>query len=131
MGSVLLVDDDADSRDLVARFLSKAGYSVRAAENGRFALVAVATAMPDVIVLDFQMPEMNGIEFLKVIRSYLRWSSVPVILLTAYDKGSHIDMARELGVNHVFLKASFQLADLLACVRRLQSDPESSCGTAS
>ena len=46
------------------------------------------------IVLDAMMPEMNGVEFLQVIRSYLRWSSLPVILLTAYPQGrAHIDRA--------------------------------------
>ena len=86
MGSVLVVDDDADSRDVVSRLLGRAGYTVRSAVNGRDALIAVTTAPPDVIILDAMMPEMNGVEFLQVIRSYLRWSTLPVILLTAYPQ---------------------------------------------
>src|SRR5688500_9988292 len=85
MGSVLVVDDADDSREAVARYLTKAGYGVRSARSGREALIAVATTVPDVIILDVRMPEMDGIEFLQVIRSYLRWSTVPVILLTAYN----------------------------------------------
>lgn len=130
MGSVLVVDDDLDSRDAVARSLVKAGYAVRGARNGREALIAIATMVPDVIVLDAMMPEMNGVEFLQVIRSYLRWSTVPVILLTAYDKGPHIDRAQEFGVRRVFLKANYQLADLLACVRQLATDPGADCTAA-
>jgi CheY-like chemotaxis protein len=129
MGSILVVDDDADSREAVTRYLTKAGYAVRSARNGREALIAVATTIPDVIVLDARMPEMSGLEFLQVIRSYLRWSTVPVILLTGYDTGSHLDRARDFGVGCIFRKGSYQLADLLACVNQLRTDPGAQCGT--
>ena len=127
MGSVLVVDDDSDSREAVSRFLTKAGYGVRSARNGREALIAVATTVPDVIILDARMPEMDGIEFLQVIRSYLRWSTVPVILLTAYDSGPHIERAHTLGVKMIYLKATYRLEDLLECVNRLASDPGGNC----
>jgi CheY-like chemotaxis protein len=120
MASVLVIDDDDDSRTAVGRYLSRAGYAVRTARNGREALIAVATTVPDVIVLDAMMPEMDGVEFLQVIRSYLRWSTVPVVLLTAFDTGPHIDRARDLGVRRIFLKANFTMADLLACVHDLR-----------
>ena len=86
-GNLLVVDDDPDSRDVVTRSLAREGYSVKSAANGREALVAVAMTMPDLIILDAMMPEMSGVEFLQVIRSYLRWSTVPVILLTAFAEG--------------------------------------------
>jgi CheY-like chemotaxis protein len=127
MGSVLVVDDDADSRDAVSRFMMKAGHSVRAARNGREALIAVATTVPDVIVLDARMPEMDGIEFLQVIRSYLRWVNVPVILLTAYPDDLPLERAHELGVKMIFVKPNFRLDELLECVNRLAADPEARC----
>jgi CheY-like chemotaxis protein len=130
MGSVLVVDDDADSRDVVSRFLSRAGYSVRSAANGREALVAVATTAPDVIILDAMMPEMSGVEFLQVIRSYLRWSSLPVILLTAYPQGPHIDRAQDLNVKRIFFKPDYRLEDVLRCVNQLMADPSSDCAAA-
>ena len=127
MASILVVDDDPDSRDVLSRSLLKAGYAVRSAENGRLALIALASAVPDVIVLDVRMPEMNGVEFLQVIRSYLRWSTVPVILLTAYGEGPHMERARELGVKHVFLKATYRLDELLACIGEVLRDPQAQC----
>src|SRR5687767_3953878 len=130
MGSILVVDDDPDSREVLTRSFSKAGHVVRSAENGRRALIAVATAVPDVIVLDVRMPEMDGVEFLQVIRSYLRWSTVPVILLTAYDQGPHMERAMDMGVKCVFLKATYKLDDLLACVRQVLQDPQTQCGQA-
>ena len=128
MASVLVIDDDDDSRTAVGRYLSRAGYAVRAARNGREALIAVATTVPDVIVLDAMMPEMDGVEFLQVIRSYLRWSTVPVILLTAYDTGPHIERARQMGVKRIFLKANFKLEDLLAAVHELRGNGGSNGG---
>jgi putative two-component system response regulator len=125
--NLLVVDDDPDSRDVVARYLAREGYSVKSAANGREALVAVATTIPDLIILDAMMPEMSGVEFLQVIRSYLRWSTVPVILLTAFAEGPHIDRAREFDVRQIFLKANYKLSDLAACVRRLLDDPNSDC----
>jgi CheY-like chemotaxis protein len=115
MGNILVVDDDPDTRDTVSRFLTKSGFAVRSAFNGREALIAA------------RMPEMSGVEFLQVIRSYLRWSTVPVILLTAYDSGAHIDRARELGVKCIFLKATYTMADLLRCVQLLMTEPDAQC----
>jgi CheY-like chemotaxis protein len=78
-------------------------------------------------VLDVMMPEMNGVEFLQVLRSYLGWGSIPVILLTAYPEGPHIDRARELGVRCPFTKAGYHMADLVGCARQLLADPNASC----
>ena len=97
------------------------------ARNGREALIAVATVMPDVIVLDVRMPEMNGMEFLQVIRSYLRWSNLPVILLTAYPDDLPLERAHELGVKMIFVKPNFRLDELLECVNRLAADPAARC----
>ena len=126
MNSRLVVDDDADSRAILSKFFRGAGFDVRAVPNGREALIAVASAVPDVIILDVMMPEMNGIEFLGVIRSYLRWSQVPVILLTAYDSPGTTAAAEKHGVRHIFRKASYKLDDLLACAHRLRVDPAAS-----
>jgi CheY-like chemotaxis protein len=127
MGSVLVVDDDNDSREALARYLMKAGHVVRTARGGREALVAVATTVPDVIVLDVRMPEMNGLEFLQVIRSYLRWSTLPVVLLTAYQDDLPLERAHELGVKMIFVKATYRMDDLRDCVERLLVDPTARC----
>ena len=116
MVSVLVVDDDADAREAIARFLRNAGHRVRCVPNGKEALAAIGEDLPDVVVLDAKMPEMDGITFLEVIRCYLRWSTLPVLMVTAYPDGLHIRRSMELGVRKTFLKANFDLADLLAHV---------------
>ena len=114
MSDILLVDDDADGSEVVSRFLRKAGHQVTCVGNGREALHALSVEMPDAVVLDAMMPEMDGVSFLEVIRCYLRWQSLPVVLLTAYSEGPHIRRAAELGVRKIFLKADYDLAELLA-----------------
>lgn len=109
---VLVVDDEPDGREAVCRYLSKAGYRVESAATGREALHKVTTQMPAVIILDAMMPEMDGVRFLEVIRSYLRWQHMPVIMLTAYEKGPHLNNASALDVRQIFFKAHYELSDL-------------------
>ena len=113
---VLLVDDDPDSSEAVARFLRNAGHRVRSVGNGREAMESMQKETPDVIILDAKMPDMDGMTFLESIRCRLKWSTLPVILVTAYDEGLHIRRSMELGVRKTFLKAHFELPDLLAHV---------------
>jgi CheY-like chemotaxis protein len=127
MASILIVDDDEDGRKVLALHLARAGYAVQSAPNGREALVSLITDFPDLVILDAMMPEMTGVEFLEIIRSYLRWSTLPVVLLTAFPEGEHIDRAQSLGVRSVYLKANYKMADLLACIASLLEDPSSHC----
>jgi CheY-like chemotaxis protein len=112
MAYVLVVEDEGDSRDFVGRFLERAGHRVISAENGRRALQRLLNETPDVVVLDIRMPELDGIGLLEVLRSYLRWHTLPVIVLTAHASNPELDRARELGVCRIFQKANFNLADL-------------------
>src|ERR671923_2095088 len=79
-GRVLVVDDDADIRNLVRELLERQGYDVTDAANGREGLRAFYAGTPDVVVLDVGMPEMDGFQTLERIRDL---SDVPVIMLTA------------------------------------------------
>jgi len=129
MSSILIVDDEKDTRDLLSKFLQKAGLATRTAPNGQLALAAIGTVLPDVVLLDWMMPEMDGISFLEVVRSYLRWKDVPVILITAFH-GPHVDRAWELGVKHVFFKPDYDLQELLVCIQKLLRDPKTGCKSA-
>ena len=128
MGHVLIVDDDADTAEMMGQYLRKAGHRVRSVPNGREALAALSEDIPDVAVLDVRMPEMDGITFLEVMRCYLRWESVPVILITGFPDDPRLARANRLGIRRAFVKADFRLEDLLACVneyvpQRLTTSP--------
>jgi len=112
MAHVLVVDDEGDSREFVSRFLLRMGHRVSGAMDGRDALRKLLSDKPDVIVLDVRMPELDGVGLLEVLRSYLRFHELPVILLSAQARSEEIDRARRMGVRHFFHKASFKLEAL-------------------
>jgi CheY-like chemotaxis protein len=84
-GRALLVDDDDLVRRGVRQALEPIGWKVTEAENGQVAVEALATAQPDVIILDLMMPKMDGFEFLDELRSRPDWQDIPVVVITAKD----------------------------------------------
>lgn len=93
---IMLVEDDVIIREVMSNFLTKEGWQVFKAENGKVALEHLEEQQPAIILLDLIMPEMDGFEFLKQLRKQEKWKSVPVIVLTAksltaeeYERLSH------------------------------------------
>ena len=84
-GSVLIVEDDPSTRELLRRTLDGHGYTVRQAENGRAALDMVAQATPSLVLLDLLMPEMDGFDFLHALREREPTRETPVIVITSKD----------------------------------------------
>jgi CheY-like chemotaxis protein len=116
MAQVLLVDDDLDGREAVARFLALRGHQSTAAWDGREALSKLLTDRPDVMILEMGMPRLDGLGLLELLRAYRHWTKLPVILLTAEATPDEIRRARDLGVSHVFHKTTFKLDELARAV---------------
>jgi DNA-binding response OmpR family regulator len=85
-GRILVVDDDAGNRDILARRLEHEGYSVLGAVHGEDALARLATEPSDLILLDVMMPGMSGYEVLEAIKGDSRWHDIPVIMISALDE---------------------------------------------
>jgi PAS domain S-box-containing protein len=83
--SVLLVEDDQPTREMMARTLEKTDWDVSEAGNGREALEQLARQKPRLILLDLMMPVMDGFDFLLEMRAKAEWQDIPVIVLTAKD----------------------------------------------
>jgi len=81
----VLADDHDDTRDMYAQFLSKNGFRVAAAADGMRAVALTKRLRPAVVVLDIQMPRLDGIAALKRIRRHRELRDVPVLVLTSYD----------------------------------------------
>lgn len=82
---VLVIDDDPKARDLVAAFLDSASYTVRGAEDGATGLRLAAAEPPDVVVLDVQMPGMDGYKVCQILRRGVQTRRIPIVMLTASD----------------------------------------------
>jgi PAS domain S-box-containing protein len=80
---VLIVEDDAPTSDLMGRALRQIDCTVAQAENGRVGLERLNEALPDAILLDLMMPEMDGFEFIAQVRAESRWRRIPIIVVTA------------------------------------------------
>jgi CheY-like chemotaxis protein len=84
--NILVVDDDADTRALLSEFLTGEGFEVHAARDGRHALQLLAhLSTPDLILLDYKMPVMNGTQFLARKRRNPRLRGIPVVVLSAWS----------------------------------------------
>ena len=105
MASVLLVDDDESTCDALQRLLTRMGYTTTCATSGRAALDAAETLHPDVIVLDWMMPEMDGLEVLRRLRSAPATKDVPVLLYSAVDNPDLLGEAAKLGAQECVLKS--------------------------
>ena len=114
----LAVDDSSTMRKIVSLALKGAGHEVVEAEHGRDALSKLTGSVFDCIVLDINMPEMNGLEFLTARKYKPEIAKIPVIVLTTQDEDAMRDQAMELGAD-AFLGKPFQKEDLLAAVKKL------------
>ena len=83
--TVLIIDDERDTRELLQRALEKAGYQVICAEDGRSGLELAVEHQPDVITLDVRMPEMDGWSVLTILKEHPSLTHIPVVLLTMVD----------------------------------------------
>jgi CheY-like chemotaxis protein len=118
-GTVLIVEDDADARELMRRTLEKEGWSVMEAANGRVALQYVSQNAPQLILLDLMMPEMNGCQFVTELRSRPEWRSIPVVVLTAKELTPEDQECLRDAVQDIMQKGNFKRDDLLREVRDL------------
>jgi two-component system response regulator MprA len=116
MATVLIVDDDQRLLKMLRRTLSYEGLDVATAENGQEALVQVQARQPDVIILDWLMPEMDGIEVIEYLRE--QDDTTPILMLTARDAIENRVEGLEKGADDYLVKP-FAPAELVARVRAL------------
>jgi len=103
-GALLIVDDDQNDRDLLARRFQHHGYSVAIAANGLEALELIQTRKFDLVLLDMIMPGLEGLEVLKRVREKRSMAELPVIMLTAMDSTADVVEALRLGANDYLTK---------------------------
>ncbi|WP_138464715.1 phosphate regulon transcriptional regulator PhoB [Poseidonocella sp. HB161398] len=114
--TVLVVDDEPSQRDLLSYNLEASGYRVISAENGEEALMLVAEDSPDLVVLDWMLPSVSGIEVCRQIKSRSETRSLPVIMISARaDEGDRV-RGLETGADDYVTKP-YSVAELMARVR--------------
>ena len=110
---VLVVDDEAPIQRFLKPALTASGYEVLTAENGRQALHLIATAAPDIVVLDLGLPDIDGKEVLAQVRAF---SQVPIIVLSAREREAEKITALDLGADD-YVEKPFAIGELMARLR--------------
>ncbi len=114
---ILVVDDSDDTREMMAKLLELESFKVITAEDGRQALSLAETERPDLIITDINMPNLNGIEMIKLLRKQPGFNSVPIMAITAY--GSSVAReAIEAGANQATTKP-IEFESLIIGIREL------------
>ncbi|MCU7375082.1 response regulator [Paucibacter sp. O1-1] len=101
---ILVVDDDAGARRLARATLSRAGFSIVEAADGQAALEAMAVQLPDLVLMDVNMPRMDGFEACAALRAMPGGNRVPVAMMTGLDDTPSIDRAFEVGATDFITK---------------------------
>ena len=120
--TVLIVDDEALIRRILEDILTSHGFACRTARNGREALEACEASPPDLILLDIMMPEMDGIETCRRLKTTPAWAAIPVIALTALDNPGTVLRMQEAG-SLMYLTKPIPPDRLLAAVQLALEPP--------
>lgn len=114
---VLVVDDSLTVRKITSRMLTREGYEVATAKDGVDGLQQLQDLRPDLILLDVEMPRMDGFEFARNVRADERTRSIPIIMITSRTADKHRNHAAEIGVNE-YMGKPYQEDQLLALIKR-------------
>src|SRR5580698_1109315 len=117
-GSILAVDDQQVNLDLLIRLLSNHGYQVETAHDGEAALIAIERLPPDLVLLDVQLPGIDGFEVCRRIKQNPVTRLIPVVLVTGLNAREHKIRGIDAGADD-FLSKPFDVAELRARVKSL------------
>ncbi|HEV8605681.1 MAG TPA: response regulator [Tepidisphaeraceae bacterium] len=124
MSTILIVEDDSDTREVMARYLTLAGYEHRSVSNGWEALLAVDQNQIDLILLDVMMPGMDGVTFLNILRNAQTKRNTPVVIVTAMSKQELSSRYNDLPVQAVLPKTQELFDELMQTVHNILKKPE-------
>jgi CheY-like chemotaxis protein len=119
MGKILVIDDDRTFCRMAQVKLERGDHQVMTTDSGKNALATIIRENIELIVLDLQMPLMDGSVFLESLRTCGRWSKTPVIIVTANVESAQFALVKKLGVQAAFDKTKLDFADLVACADAL------------
>ena len=117
---ILVVKDQADNRQIIRDMLAPTDYEITEAENGEQALAAVAKQRPDLILMDIQLPIMDGYEATRLIKTDPNLRSIPIIAVNSYALSGEEKKARAAGCDD-YVPKPFSPRQLLAKIRQYLS----------
>ena len=119
MKTILVVDDELGSAEVLSLILEEEGYRAFCAVNGQLALIQARDVVPDLVVVDYMMPLMNGAEFTRALRADPQFANTKIILNSGLPEAA---IADQFDGYDAFLRKPFRIDALLALVRRFTAD---------
>jgi DNA-binding response OmpR family regulator len=119
-GHIMIVDDIEDNHVLLSRALKRAGFKTEAYDNGVDAIASISSSPPDLLLLDWMMPGLSGMDVLCAVREHHNANELPIIMCTARDESSSIAQAIEAGANDYLQKP----VDMPIAIARITSQLE-------
>jgi len=116
---ILWVEDDKFLSDILSKKFISLGYNLIKAGNGSEALKILETEIPDIIMLDIVMPDLNGFDVLQKLKSQDRFKSIPVIILSNLSSASDIEKSKKLGAVGFIVKAAVSLDEIVEQVQKV------------
>ncbi len=116
---ILIVDDNAIVRTLLENIVKLEEYTASSAANGREALDFLKNSQPDLILLDIDMPVMDGYQTCKEIRSRKEYETIPIVMVTAVNDKDIVKKVLSLGANDYIVKSDLSLEDLVKKIKNL------------
>jgi two-component system cell cycle response regulator DivK len=115
---ILIVEDTEDNRRIMRDLLSNAGFDIVEAHDGQAAVAAAANYVPDLILMDIQLPVLNGYEAIRRIKADPKLQAIPIVAVTSYALTGDKESARAAGCDRYVAKP-FSPRQLLATIREL------------
>lgn len=119
MKSILLVEDDPFVVDIYTTKLKEAGFHIEVAENGEEALRKLKEAKPDLLVLDIVLPNIDGWELLRKIRTELGFEDLKVVVLSNLSQKAEVEKSLRFGVIKYFIKAHFTPSEVVEEIKKI------------
>ncbi|MBI1975552.1 MAG: response regulator [Candidatus Vogelbacteria bacterium] len=116
--TVLVIEDDTFLRELLVEKLKTEGFIVEGATDGKESSSILEKSVPDLIILDLILPDINGFEILEKIKKEPKTAEIPVIVLTNLDQKEDIDRAMSSGAIDFMIKANFSLSEIISRVKK-------------
>ncbi len=121
---IFVVDDDASIRELLEINLKYRGYEVSTAANGKEALRILKNDIPDLVILDVMMPEMDGWELCKILRDDHQFNNTKIIMLTAKGQDKDRMIGKEILKADEYITKPFDMDDLIRVIRAMTGETE-------
>jgi DNA-binding response OmpR family regulator len=120
---VLVVEDDPDQLHAIGMALAQPNWQVVEAANGRIGLDKIRESVPDVIILDLMMPEMDGFEFMANLQANREWQHIPIFVVTALDLNERDRSRLNVGMEKILRKGNFSTCDLVSRINAVLRQP--------